>query len=72
VPNLAVARCEAYLAGCRHDGAFAWIGLSEPTEAKFETVRSAFGLITCNEPALIHHHEQVRLALATRTARFGG
>jgi len=51
---------EAYEAGCRED-AFVWIGLYEPDEAEFESVRREFNLHELAVEDAIHAHQRPKL-----------
>ncbi len=46
---------------CRKDGAFTWIGLFEPTEEEFESIRSEFGLHPLAVEDAIHAHQRPKL-----------
>jgi magnesium transporter len=46
---------------CREPGAFAWIGLVEPTEAEFDAVRSEFGLHELAVEDAIEAHQRPKL-----------
>jgi magnesium transporter len=48
---------------CRRDGVFAWIGLHEPTEQEFESVRREFGLHELAIEDAIHAHQRPKLEL---------
>jgi magnesium transporter len=67
---------DAYEA-CRHDGAFAWLGLYEPTEEEFESVRREFDLHELAVEDAIKAHQRPKLEvygdslfLVLRTARW--
>jgi len=51
---------EAYEAGCQED-AFVWIGLYEPDEAEFESVRREFNLHELAVEDAIHAHQRPKL-----------
>jgi len=62
---------------CRHPGCFAWIGLHEPTEEEFESIRSEFHLHPLAVEDAIHAHERPKLEvygdavfIVLKTARY--
>jgi magnesium transporter len=46
---------------CRHDGKFAWIGLYEPTEEEFDSLRREFDLHPLAVEDAIHAHQRPKL-----------
>jgi magnesium transporter len=52
---------DAYMAGCRHDDAFAWIGLYEPTDEEFARVHTAFRLHPLAVEDAITAHQRPKL-----------
>jgi magnesium transporter len=62
---------------CRKDGAFTWIGLFEPTEDEFESIRTEFDLHPLAVEDAIHAHERPKLEvydemvfIVLKTARY--
>ena len=62
---------------CRKPNAFTWIGLYEPTEAEFESIRSEFGLHPLAVEDAIEAHERPKLEvygdmifIVLKTARY--
>jgi magnesium transporter len=62
---------------CRHPGAFTWIGLHEPTEQEFESIRSEFDLHPLAVEDAIDAHERPKLEvygdmvfIVLKTARY--
>jgi magnesium transporter len=62
---------------CRHPDCFAWIGLYEPTEDEFESIRSEFDLHPLAVEDAIHAHERPKLEvygeavfIVLKTARY--
>jgi magnesium transporter len=62
---------------CRHANAFTWIGLYEPTEEEFESIRSEFALHELAVEDAIHAHERPKLEvyadmvfIVLKTARY--
>jgi magnesium transporter len=62
---------------CRKDGAFTWIGLFEPSEDEFESIRSEFDLHPLAVEDAIHAHERPKLEvygdmvfIVLKTARY--
>jgi magnesium transporter len=62
---------------CRKPGAFTWIGLFEPTEEEFESIRSEFHLHPLAVEDAIHAHERPKLEvyddmvfIVLKTARY--
>ncbi len=62
---------------CRKDGAFTWIGLFEPTEDEFESIRREFELHPLAVEDAIHAHERPKLEvfgdmvfIVLKTARY--
>jgi magnesium transporter len=51
---------DAYRA-CRHGGKFAWIGMYEPTEQEFESLRREFDLHPLAVEDAVHAHERPKL-----------
>jgi magnesium transporter len=51
---------DAYRA-CRHGGNFAWIGMYEPTEQEFESLRREFDLHPLAVEDAVHAHERPKL-----------
>jgi magnesium transporter len=65
------------LQGCRREEAFAWIGLYEPTEDEFDSVRREFGLHELAVEDAINAHQRPKLEvygdtlfLVLKTARY--
>jgi magnesium transporter len=65
------------MVACRKDGAFTWIGLFEPTEQEFESIRSEFDLHPLAVEDAIHAHERPKLEvfgdmvfIVLKTARY--
>src|SRR5918992_5736713 len=71
-----IVNCRVYEDGCRcpgeytpetaarasrRDGSFAWIGLHEPTEDEFESVRKEFGLHELAVEDAIKAHQRAKL-----------
>jgi magnesium transporter len=52
---------------CRRKDAFVWIGLYEPTEEEFETVRREFGLHELAVEDAIHAHQRPKLEIYDET-----
>jgi magnesium transporter len=74
--NGGVSLGHAYQA-CRKEGAFAWIGLYEPTEEEFESIRSEFSLHPLAVEDAIESHQRPKLEvyddmvfLVLKTARY--
>ena len=68
---------EQAVAACREPGAFSWIGLYEPTEAEFESIRTEFGLHPLAVEDAIHAHQRPKLEvfgemvfIVLKTARY--
>jgi magnesium transporter len=68
---------EQSYAACREDGAFAWIGLFEPTEEEFESVRREFDLHELAVEDAIKAHQRPKLEvyddmvfIVLKTARY--
>jgi magnesium transporter len=62
---------------CRKDGAFTWIGLFEPSEDEFESIRAEFDLHPLAVEDAIHAHERPKLEvygdmvfIVLKTARY--
>jgi magnesium transporter len=62
---------------CRKDGAFTWIGLFEPSEDEFESIRTEFDLHPLAVEDAIHAHERPKLEvygdmvfIVLKTARY--
>jgi magnesium transporter len=62
---------------CRHPNCFAWIGLYEPSEDEFESIRSEFDLHPLAVEDAIHAHERPKLEvygdavfIVLKTARY--
>jgi magnesium transporter len=62
---------------CRQPGAFTWIGLYEPTEEEFESIRTEFDLHPLAVEDAIHAHERPKLEvyddmvfIVLKTARY--
>ena len=62
---------------CRHPNCFAWIGLHEPTEEEFDSIRSEFDLHPLAVEDAIHAHERPKLEvygdavfIVLKTARY--
>jgi magnesium transporter len=62
---------------CRHPNCFTWIGLYEPTEEEFESIRSEFDLHPLAVEDAIHAHERPKLEafadvvfIVLKTARY--
>jgi magnesium transporter len=62
---------------CRKDGAFTWIGLFEPTEEEFDSIRREFDLHPLAVEDAIHAHERPKLEvygdmvfIVLKTARY--
>jgi magnesium transporter len=67
---------DAYSA-CRRDGSFAWIGLYEPTEEEFDSLRREFDLHPLAVEDAIHAHQRPKLEvfdemvfIVLKTARY--
>jgi magnesium transporter len=67
---------DAYRA-CRHDGKFAWIGMYEPTEEEFDSLRREFDLHPLAVEDAIHAHQRPKLEvfdsmvfIVLKTARY--
>ena len=65
------------VAACREPGAFSWIGLYEPTEAEFESIRREFDLHPLAVEDAIHAHQRPKLEvfgdmvfIVLKTARY--
>jgi magnesium transporter len=58
---------QAYSA-CRREGAFAWIGLHEPTEAEFDSIKREFGLHPLAVEDALQAHQRPKLELFGDTA----
>jgi magnesium transporter len=56
---------DAYSA-CRRDGNFAWIGMYEPTEGEFDSLRREFDLHPLSVEDAIHAHERPKLEVFDR------
>jgi magnesium transporter len=56
---------DAYSA-CRRDGPFAWIGMYEPTEGEFDSLRREFDLHPLSVEDAIHAHERPKLEVFDR------
>ena len=68
---------EQAVAACREPGAFSWIGLYEPSEAEFESIRTEFGLHELAVEDAIHAHQRPKLEvfgemvfIVLKTARY--
>jgi magnesium transporter len=67
----------AAMEACREPDAFTWIGLYEPSEEEFESIRSEFGLHPLAVEDAIHAHERPKLEvfdemvfIVLKTARY--
>jgi magnesium transporter len=52
---------------CRHDGAFAWLGLFEPSEEEFESVKREFGLHPLAVEDAVNAHQRPKLEVYDET-----
>jgi magnesium transporter len=71
-----VALEQAYVA-CRREGTFAWIGLYEPSEGEFDSIRREFDLHPLAVEDAVHAHQRPKLEvyggmvlLVLKTARY--
>ena len=53
---------------CRDDGCFAWIGLTEPTEDEFESLRREFDLHPLAAEDAVHAHQRPKIEMYGDTA----